>query len=486
MRRRALVSIAACASIVMIVGVAVAIGDFGVERDGQLRDRANQLFGLTKPLAASSTSTAPLAAANADASTLATFAKGLRVRVVTQGEAAANLDQIVLWPDDVDPTHLIIANEQGTEEPGVQSIDIETGEVTTLVTGITAGDPIRSTPWGTIVFGEENGGGPAGGRMYELIDPLAVHDVVLDRTTGVFSGGVGAENFVPRPALGRLSFEGLAIMPNGVTYYGDENRPSSGTVGGAYFKFIPASLRDVGAGPIASLEDSPYAASGAVYGLRLGKRSGNTDYGQGTQYGLGTWILVADEAVVDPDLRALAATNKLTGYYRPEDLEIDRAAFAAGDVRACGANTGNEATDHLWGEVICLSDGTFTQAGTNAATPEVTFFVAGTPEFAMPDNVAYQPGRGNWIVHEDGDGPSLATPHNNDLWDCLPDGADDDQLTDGCVRIATINDLLGSPDEGGGAEWTGGIFDATGARFFVSVQHNETGFGVILEVTGWK
>ena len=73
-----------------------------------------------------------------------------------------------------------------------------------------------------------------------------------------------------------------------MTYYGDENRPSNGTAGGAYFKFIPASLRDPSAGPIAGLGDSPYAAAGTIYGLRLGKRSGNTDYGQGTQYGLGT------------------------------------------------------------------------------------------------------------------------------------------------------------------------------------------------------
>ncbi len=484
MKRRVLIAAVVFGSIASFVGIAVAAtGDFGVDRDKTLRGRASQLFGLSKPLAASSTSTADLAAANTDASVLATFAKGLQVRVITHGVAGQNIDQMALWPDDLHPTHLIACNEEGTTEPGLQSIDIETGEVTTLLTGTTACDPVRITPWGTILFGEENGGGASGGRMYELIDPLAAHDVVLDRATGMFSGGVGAANFIARPALGRLSFEGLAILPNGVTYYGDENRPSSGTGGGAYFKFIPASLRDTSAGPIAALADSPYATPGTVYGLRLGLRSGNTDYGQGTQYGLGTWILVADNLVADPDLRALAAANKLTGYYRPEDLEIDRAALAAGNVHACGANTGNESVDHLWGEVTCIADGTVTQAGTNAATPEMTLFITGGPEFAMPDNVAYQPGRGNWIIHEDGDGGLATVPHNNDLWDCLPDGADEDQLSDGCVRIATINDLIGTE---GQAEWTGGIFNRLGTRFYVSVQHNETGFGVIYEVTGWK
>jgi secreted PhoX family phosphatase len=38
----------------------------------------------------------------------------------------------------------------------------------------------------------------------------------------------------------------------------------------------------------------------------------------------------------------------------------------------------------------------------------------------------------------------------------------------------------------GGAEWTGGIFDASGTRFFVSIQHNVTGTGTILEIDGWK
>jgi len=67
---------------------------------------------------------------------------------------------------------------------------------------------------------------------------------------------------------------------------------------------------------------------------------------------------------------------------------------------------------------------------------------------------------------------------NNDLWSCLEDGRDDDRLSDGCVRVGTLNDL--------NAEWTGGVFDASGQRFFVSIQHNVTGHGVILEITGWQ
>src|SRR6185436_18431335 len=104
----------------------------------------------------------------------------------------------------------------------------------------------------------------------------------------------------------------------------DENRPSSGIPGGAYFKFVPSTLRNPNAGPITDLSASPLA-SGSVYGLRLGKRSGNTDYGQGTEFGLGTWIPVP--AASPLDLRAATASLKLTGYYRPEDLAFDGVAM---------------------------------------------------------------------------------------------------------------------------------------------------------------
>jgi secreted PhoX family phosphatase len=310
--------------------------------------------------------------------------------------------------------------------------------------------------------------------MYELIDPLNTTGVSLNRSAGTFTGGVGAANLVVRTALGHLSFEGFAIYPNGVAYYGDENRPATGTAGGAYFKFIPATLRDPkSTAAINSLADSPFT-SGTLFGLRVGRRSGGTDYGQGTQYGLGTWVPIP--AATDPDLRAQAAALKLTGYYRPEDADIDLSASSHGQVRFCGANTGNESDDQLWGEIVCLTDGSFDDAAHDVGLPEIQLFVSGSPEFAMPDNVAYQPGRGNWIFHEDADTEFLR-PHNNDLWDCLPDGPDADLQSDGCIRIGTLNDLT--------AEWTGGIFDASGKHFYVSVQHNISGHGTVLDITGW-
>ncbi len=322
------------------------------------------------------------------------------------------------------------------------------------------------------MFAEEAGGGPNGGRVYELIDPLNTTGVTLDRATGTFSGGTGAGNLVARPALGRNSFEGFAVYASGVTFFGDENRPAGGVAGGAYFKFIPASLRDPGAGPVTSLDQSPYATPGKLFGLRVG----GSDFGQGTELGQGSWVPIP--AAPDPDLRAQAAALHLTGYYRPEDIDVDRGAEANSLVRFCGNNTGNEG-ERLWGETVCISDGSLQQSAANTAVPEVRRFVQGSPAIAMPDNAAYQPDRGNWIIHEDAStNTALQGPHDNDLWDCLPDGADPDLQSDGCVRLATLNDLT--------AEWTGGIFDASGKHFYVSVQHNVSGAGTILDITGWQ
>jgi hypothetical protein len=462
---------------VLAAGAAGAFTDFGSFVQAQLRHRSQSLFGVSGPLAGSSTASISAAEATAHPERLATVAKSLSVRVVSHGVAAPNLDQSALWPNDTHPSWLITCNEQDETDPGLVRINLTSGAQQVIVTGTSDCDPVRRTPWGTIVFGEEAGGGPSGGRLYELVDPLHTTGVTLDRATGTFSSGTGAANLAARPALGRLSFEGLAIYPNGVTYYGDENRPAQGVPGGAYFKFIPATLRDPGAGRISALADSPYAAPGAIYGLRLGLREGGTDYGQGTEYGLGAWVPIAPAA--DPDLRAQAAALQLTGYYRPEDADIDQAAMAEGRVRFCANNTGNEPDDQLWGEAICISDGTLAQAGANTGVPEVQLFVPGSPAVAMPDNIAYQPHRGNWIIHEDAETVTdLQGPHNDDLWDCLPDGTDPDLQSDGCIRIATLNDLT--------AEWTGGIFDASGHHFYVSVQHNITGQGVILDITGWK
>ena len=60
----------------------------------------------------------------------------------------------------------------------------------------------------------------------------------------------------------------------------------------------------------------------------------------------------------------------------------------------------------------------------------------------------------------------------------LDDGADLDKQTDGCIKVMTLNDLTAEP--------TGGFFDPTGTHYYVSIQHNISGHGVILDITGWR
>jgi len=440
--------------------------DFGLFRDRQLDQRSERLFGVERGLDASSTDSIGATDANADPTQLVTLAKGLRARVVTsQPNAGANIDQMVLWPNDQLPTHLIVANEEGPAQAGLQRIRLSDGLVETIVSGTSSTDPVRRTAWGTILFGEENG---TDGWMLEVSDPLHTTGVTFNRATGLSSDPL---HVATRPALGRMSFEGIALYPNGVMYAMDENRPLNGVPGGAYFKFIPATPWS--GTPVTNLAASPLVA-GTIYGLRLGKRSGNTDYGQATQTGLGTWVLVT--SVPNTNLRAAAATLKLTGYYRPEDAEVDPVALAAGNVRFCANNTGNESQDHTWGETICVTDGTLAQATTNAAVPEVQYLVLGSSEFAMSDNIAYEPIHGNFVINEDGDGADFG--RNNDIWSCLDDGDDADDQSDGCIRVVSLNDLT--------AESTGGLFNKWGDHYYVSIQHNVTGHGVVLDITGWR
>jgi hypothetical protein len=187
------------------------------------------------------------------------------------------------------------------------------------------------------------------------------------------------------------------------------------------------------------------------------------------------WLITCNEEGVAQRTGRRAAPDRLL----PARGHRRRPRCRGGLQGALSAATTPATRASSWGETVCISDGSLAQAGANTAVPEAQRFVQGSPAIAMPDNIAYQPGRGNWVVHEDADtNTALQGPHDNDLWDCLPDGADPDLQSDGCVRMATLNDLT--------AEWTGGIFDASGQHFYVSVQHNVSGSGTILDITGWK
>ena len=457
------------ASVMLVSGRAEAQNDWGSHIQQLLDAHSEQQFGITQALAESAVG--PYNGPNNVLSVIA--AKGLQVSVVSNVTNPL-ADQIALWPNDEHPTHLFMAIETGRNATGtnasLQVIDLNgnpDSNVRTVLTGLTSGDPIRRTPWGTILVGEEAGDG----AMYEIFDPLHVGlgtpAMITNRATG---GNTDPTHVFKRKALGALAYEGLGILPDGTTYYGDERRPGPTTAGGAIYKYVPDPTVAYSGLPVTtgiaavSPAGSPYAL-GKIYGMRLGTNSGNTDNGQGSEIGKGVWVPITTVPDGNIDLRLAQDSLHLTGYYRPEDMDVDEAAVAQGIRRVCWTNTGrmsnggNSVVEEAatYGEVMCMVDEPKTGAVTNSR-PFVTRFFAGGPDANFFDNLDFQPGTGRMVVLEDGE-VEVVTDHGtelrgNDVWMLLPDGDDRDVQSDGAIRILSLTDT--------GAEPTGWIFDASG------------------------
>jgi secreted PhoX family phosphatase len=473
--------------------------DFGTFVASLLSDHSEQLFGIKHPLDESALGPYD----GLDNLQAIQVASGLRVSLVSSGVASA-ADQIAFWPDDDHPRFLFVCDEE-TSDPAVQRVDLSkpaSSNTTTIVTGLTSCDPVRRTPWGTIIVAEEAG---ATGGLYELIDPVHINTAiaVTDRGLGTTTDPL---HLVKRQAVGSLSFESFAIRNDGTMLYGDELAPSGGTAGGGIYKFVPA-IPYSGNGPITVPAQSPLV-SGSVYGLRVAAQ-GSTNWGQGAETGNGAWVAVDlnGATVVDDKhniiLRNAQVLQKFTGYYRPEDMDIDPIAAEDGVFRACWANTGRMShTDSslvensgVKAEIMCLVENPPSTAAPNPVTgsiPTVDRFVAGSEERGMFDNVAFQPHTGNLVILEDNSvdsvkslNPLVTEKRGNDLWICLPDGDDDDVLTDGCVRFASIRDTSAEP--------SGFKFIGSGESGYLSVQHRAindshgpTNHGALVKISGFK
>jgi hypothetical protein len=476
--------------------------DFGSFVEDVLSDHSEQLFGIRHPLEESALGPYD----GPDNLQAIQLAPGLHASLVSSSVASA-ADQIALWPDDDHPKYLFTCDEE-TTNPAVQRVDLSkpaNSNATTIVTGLVSCDPVRRTPWGTIIVAEEAG---ATGGFYELIDPVNITTAinVSDRAAGTTSDPV---HMVKRKAVGSLSFESFAIRDDGTMIYGDELAPgavSKGSAGGAIYKFVP-SIPFQGNGPISVAAQSPLA-SGTIFGLRVAAQ-GSTNWGQGAETGNGAWVAVnlAGAGVVDGNgnilLRTAQTLGQFTGYYRPEDMDIDPIAAEDGVFRACWANTGRMShTDSslvensgVKTEIMCLVENppsTFAPNPVSGTIPTVDRFVTGSEERGMFDNVAFQPHTGNLVILEDNSvnsvkslNPLTTELRGNDLWVCLPDGDDDDVLTDGCIRFASIRDTSAEP--------TGFIFLGSGESAFVNIQHRaandalgNTNHGALIKISGFK
>lgn len=453
--------------------------DFGADRDTLLATRALELYGFDAPLGEAAQPTAEEGYRTLDQTPAdhVALAPGLTAEFLTRN-VANNLDMMAFWPAQ-NPTHIIGCIESDREEiapgqwnPSVQSISLADGTVTTLMRGMLSCDGIRTTPWGTILATEEEDDG----GVYEIIDPLAIKDVaVADRASGETSDPA---HVVKRTGMAIVAWEGFLVTPEGVVIGGDELRPGTGAKdadGGSIFKFIPAALHTGSA--ITSLDQSPLVA-GKTYALQVQCQGDKIQYGQGCEIGKAAWI------EVDPaNARADALAKGATGFYRPEDLHQDHSYQGPG-LRFCGANTGNEAANN-YAEVVCTIDLAPTEAPQADAEGKLVFstsvnrFVEGDTVFNSFDNLDFQPKTGILYVVED--------HPNGEIYACLPDGADRDVKTDGCVRMLAVKDTSAEP--------TGFIFADDGLTAYVSIQHSDDskldkvdGYGTddLIKITGFK
>ena len=438
--------------------------DFGALVQRGLERSSSMWFGVEKPLKQSAppTATSNYRTSTQRASDQVLLAEGLKAEYVTRN-AGNGADMFAFWPSDEAPTHLIFCIENGRQNlgtflpggllpkfnPSVQRIKLSDGSVDTILRGTIACDGIRRTPWQTILATEEASDGGA----YEIINPLNVtNQTITDRTLGsiIDENGLPSASIVKRAALPKMAWEGIGITPEGVVYAGDELRPGTpaNADGGAMFKFVPANPRTV-TGPVGSLSESPLTA-GNVYALQVSCQNTTQQFGQGCEIGNGAWINVSAA-----NARTDANTAGATGYYRPEDLELDP-EFDGPGTRFCWTNTGL-AEGGNYGEVLCAVDSAPLTANATQRTVVVNRFVEGDQDMNQPDNFAFQPKTGNHYVIEDNP--------NGDIFACLPDGGDRDIKTDGCVKILSVKDSSAEP--------TGFKFSADGRTAYLSIQHSD-------------
>lgn len=453
-----------------------ASADFGATVEAMLTSPLSTManFGTNGALSESASMPEGYARSSTDqASDLVALAPGLSVRYLTRN-AGHHTDMFAFWPNTATPQYLITCVEGSTEDlangkknPSVQRIDLASGEVTTVLRGMSRCDGIRATAWGTVLATEE----ASDGQAYELLDPTSFSEhTVTDRAAGTIvadDGATASTMVAKRDALPTMAWEGLEVLDSGVVIGGDELRPgsyedangSSDTDGGALFKFVPTTVH--AGGEISDLSASPLV-SGSVYAFQASCRDDRQQTGQGCEIGNGTWV-----SVTAANARSDADANAATGFYRPEDLHLDPTYTGEG-VRFCCANTGNKGAQN-YGEVICAIDSAPTTAGNGERTVAVNRFIEGDTQLNAPDNLAFQPNTGNLYVIEDN--------KNGDVWACLPDGADRDIKSDGCIRILSVVDTSAEP--------TGFGFSPDGSTAYVSIQHSDDPADGSMDVDGY-
>jgi hypothetical protein len=296
------------------------------------------------------------------------------------------------YPGIDDLTDMNTVNETGrragrylyrTHEVGsngaVSVVDLETGDARILTQdpGYRRLDGLRWTPWGTVLFAEETGGG----RLFEaFLDP---------------SDPMVATRVEVRPRVGIIRHEGIAVGPDGAVYVIDELN------GGSVFRFVPDRRGDLSQGQLYALK---------LTGLADAEQAWNPATFQ-QKVGAFEWITL-DMDVVVVDAKAAADLVDATEFGRPEDVElISNVLFVA-----------NTSEDRVI--AVDLKSNLVTSFIEQGVNTPVENHATRTTGFNNPDNLAEGPDGRLWIVEDNA---------FSDIWVA---GADNDH--DGAADIVEL------------------------------------------------
>ena len=307
---------------------------------------------------------------------------------------------------------------------------------------------------------------------------------VTDRAAGTTSDPL---HLVKRQAVGSLSFESFAIQAR----RHDDLRRRAGAKRRQRRRRRSTSscprFQFQGGGPITRSRRSRRwcrARSSGCASPRRARRTGARAPKPATARG--SAVNLAGANVVDANdniiLRNAQALQKFTGYYRPEDMDIDPIAAENGVFRACWANTGRmshtdsslvensgvESEDHVPGRESAerrraRAADRAPSRRSSASSPAARNAACSTTSRSSRTPAISSSSKTDSVNSVKSLNPLRTELRGNDLWICLPDGDDDDALTDGCVRFASIRDTSAEP--------TGFIFLGSGEEAFVNIQH---------------
>jgi uncharacterized protein len=351
-----------------------------------------------------------------------------------------------------------------TGAAGVQRVDlwdnnINTRTVTIMESGaggFVVGDASRWTPWGTYLTAEESWSDPnqqasAFGRLFEITNPT--------------TAGQNGADFVHRkigPADIRVSHEGLAFDKNNNFYFIDE-RDNSGI-----FKFVSSNPN--------ATNGEDFFKNGQTFVLRVddGLNDSFTNVNEEVT-GAYSWVALTNatgsplsNAIVKTDANGLSildgrATPNVIGLHgtnfdRPEDLEIE--TLANGDQILYVATTTNHkvfALDLANNEIDLFASRDTVNAATGLAVGSL---------LSNPDNLAIDNLGNMYIIEDQGSGRA-------NIWKATD--VDNDGVAESIDVWATLKT--------NGAEPTGLFYNDFNGKFYVNVQHPNSGNDVLVEIS---